>query len=145
MNLHDKCPFCGAGEEGRNSIWVTFDCHTTMHTDGESRRFQAPECKDAERTRLAARVAELEARCKRLDELGSKLEEEKEAHAWEISPAMAQAKIDELNARVAALEARCKRLEEAGDAMAEWNMNERNLGCDPELAHKWQQAKEAKP
>lgn len=42
-------------------------------------------------------------------------------------------------------EARCKRMEEAGDAMADWNMNERNLGCDPELAHKWHQAKEAKP
>lgn len=43
------------------------------------------------------------------------------------------------------LDAYIKRLEEAGDKMADWNMHERNLGCDPELSHKWQQAKEAKP
>ena len=92
-----------------------------------------------ERARLAARVAELEARCKRLEELGSKLEEEKEAHAWEISPAMAQAKIDELNARVAELEARCRRLEEAGDAIVDEYMV-----VEPEKSA-WRAAKEAKP
>lgn len=53
--------------------------------------------------------------------------------------------VDGLVARVAELEARCERLEEAGDEMADWNMNERNLGRDPELADAWQQAKEAKP
>ena len=58
---------------------------------------------------------------------------------------IANAYIDALEARVAELEARCRRLEEAGDAMADWNMNERNLGCDPELADAWRQAKEAKP
>lgn len=61
------------------------------------------------------------------------------------SPNCKDAERDTLAARVAELEARCKRLEEAGDAMADWNMNERNLGCDPELSHKWKQAKEAKP
>ena len=44
------------------------------------------------------RIEELEAENKRL-------EEELESHAWEISPAMAQAKIDHLNKRVGELEA----------------------------------------
>jgi len=39
------------------------------------------------------RIAELEARVK-------ELEEEKEANAWTITPAMAEAKIDQLNAQV---------------------------------------------
>ena len=108
MSLPDRCPFCGAGIlvmaggfECRNGRWATFDCRTSIHAGHAERMTQSRTCVDAERARLVARVAELEARC--------------------------------------------KRLEEAGDAMAEWNMNERNLGCDPELAHKWHQAKEAKP
>lgn len=108
MSLPDKCPFCGAsvlvmedGKECRSGSWVTFGCFTMIGNGIDGRKFKSRTCEDAERARLAARVAELEAHI--------------------------------------------KRLEEAGDAMADWNMNERNLGCDPELAHKWQQAKEAKP
>lgn len=46
---------------------------------------------ERELTAAQARIAELEA--------------ELESHAWEISPAMAQAKIDELNAKIERLEA----------------------------------------
>lgn len=111
MNLPDKCPFCSdpkskTDEDGdyhyRCGSWASM----------QQGSFRSHRCKDAELARLAARVAELDARCKRMDELGSKLEEEKEAHAWEISPAMAQAKIDELNARVAELEAEAKQARE---------------------------------
>lgn len=108
MSLPETCPFCGtdphttaSGNQCRGGDrWVLFSCGTSIYAAKDLRRTQSRKCEDAERARLAARFAELEARC--------------------------------------------KRLEEAGDAMADWNMNERNLGCDPELAHRWQQAKEAK-
>ena len=58
---------------------------------------------------------------------------------WPVSPGV------DLDRELALARARIARLEDAGDAMAEWNMSERNPGCDPELADKWQQAKEAKP
>jgi hypothetical protein len=57
---------------------------------------------------------------------------------WPVSPGV------NLERELALARARIARLEDAGDAMAEWNMSERNLGCDPELLRKWQQAKEAK-
>ena len=124
-----------------SEIYGTF---STAYVEAMRLRLSALE---PENKGLSARVAELEARCKRLEELGSKLEEEKEAHAWEISPAMAQAKIDELNARVAELEARCKRLKEAArevylDMIAsdhQWSTNEtRNM-------HALRDVLEAKP
>ena len=78
MSLPDKCPFCGAGVlvmaggfECRNGRWVTFDCRTSIHAGQAERRTQSRTCEDAERASLAARVAELEARCKRLEEAGN--------------------------------------------------------------------------
>ena len=131
MSLPETCPFCRAGVAlnyaGRKQIYdmrVEYECQTVIVDAHDRHRWQSDQCEKSQKAQavdrvreLAARVAELEARCKRLDEVGSKLEEEKEAHAWEISPAMAQAKIDELNARVAELEARCKRLEEVARAV----------------------------
>lgn len=74
MSLPETCPFCGAsvhvmedGKECRSGVWVTFDCHTSLQTVADPRRFQSSECEVRERLRLAARVAELEARCKRLE------------------------------------------------------------------------------
>ena len=76
MSLPDKCPFCGAGVlvlaggfECKNGQCVTFDCRTWIHAgQTDERRTQSSTCEDAERARLAARVAELDARCKRLEE-----------------------------------------------------------------------------
>ena len=58
---------------------------------------------------LYAEIDQLRAENKRL-------EEELESHAWEISPAMAQAKIDHLNARVEELEAEVAKLKGERDA-----------------------------
>ena len=75
MSLPETCPFCGAGIlvmagglECRNGRWATFDCRTSIHAGQAERRTQSRTCEDAERARLAARVAELEARCKRLED-----------------------------------------------------------------------------
>lgn len=106
---------------------------------------------------LIARVAELEARVREAEESNtnalarlsaaearielSRLENNAvRSQVWHAENAC-----DAMEKLVLELEARCKRLEEAGDQMADWNMNERNLGCDPELADAWLQAKEAKP
>ena len=78
MSLPDTCPFCGAepyttasGEQcRRGDRWVLFSCDTSIYAGQDLRRTQSRKCEDAERTRLAARVAELEARCKRLEEAG---------------------------------------------------------------------------
>lgn len=81
MNLPDKCPFCGAGivvmENGEKCVsenWVAFECITSIHAGQDIRRTQSRECETAERIRLTARVAELEARCKRLEEAGDVLQ-----------------------------------------------------------------------
>ena len=58
---------------------------------------------------------------------------------WPVNPGV------NLERELALAHARIARLEEAGDAMAEWNMSECNLGCNPTLLRNWQQAKEAKP
>ena len=91
MNLPETCPFCGAGVlvmaggfECRNGRWVTFDCRTSIHAGQAERRTQSRTCEDAERARLAARVAELEARVKRLEEaaLGVYLDCIESDHLW---------------------------------------------------------------
>ena len=66
--IPETCPFCGAEAHGMSGTWVTFRCHTMTQTVADHRQFQSRTCEDAERARLAARVAELEARCKRLEE-----------------------------------------------------------------------------
>ena len=76
MSLPDKCPFCGAepyttvsGEQCRGGDrWVLFSCDTSIYAGQDLRRTQSRKCEDAERTRLAARVAELEAREKQARE-----------------------------------------------------------------------------
>lgn len=67
-----------------------------------------------------------------------KLEEDAEANAWTVSPAMAQAKIDELNERI-------RRLESAGDAVAVWVSPEYETDPANAALKEWNQAKEAKP
>lgn len=75
MNLPETCPFCGAepyitasGEQCRGGDrWVLFSCDTSIYAGQDLRRTQSRKCEDAERTRLTARVAELEADSKRLD------------------------------------------------------------------------------
>ena len=75
MTLPDECPFCGSGIELRNAEkWVGFTCITTIHQGQDARRLQSATCAGLERTRLLARVEELEARCKRLEEAGDRLE-----------------------------------------------------------------------
>ena len=72
MSLPDKCPFCGSFAELRNGEkWVGFTCITTIHAGHDARRMQSITCAGFERTRLLARVEELEARCKRLEEAGA--------------------------------------------------------------------------
>ena len=77
MSLPDKCPFCGAA---RKAYWpgVCYDytCGTSIHTKRDARRNQSHTCKEAERATLAARVAELEERCKRLEEAGDAIVDE---------------------------------------------------------------------
>lgn len=110
MNLPDKCPFCGAGIlvmaggfECRNGRWATFDCRTSIHAGQAERRTQSRTCEDAERTRLAARVAELEAENKALRDRFSDADTERNA---------AQAALKAAFARVAELEAREKQARE---------------------------------
>lgn len=62
----------------------------------------------------------------------AKLESELEAHAWTVSPAMAQARIDQMTKRIEALE-------KAGDAMA------RRLGPYCLETVLWNEAKEVTP
>ena len=78
MSLPQTCPFCGAGiaitADGMARMSqrrVEFGCGTNIGRVADARRFQSVECEVRERTRLAARVAELEARCKRLEEAGN--------------------------------------------------------------------------
>lgn len=80
MNLPDKCPFCGAGivvmENGEKCVsknWVAFQCITSIHAGQDIRRTQSRGCETAERIRLTARVAELEARYERLRQLADEL------------------------------------------------------------------------
>ena len=69
MNLPDTCPFCGAGvftnfcgQNGWKEKWVAYECHTWIFMDRDRANNQSNLCIASERTRLAARVAELEAR-----------------------------------------------------------------------------------
>ena len=165
MNLPETCPFCGAGIlvmaggfECRNGRWATFDCRTSIHAGQAERRTQSRTCEDAERTRLVARVAELEAENKTLRNR-AELADGDVKKAQAILDASntyirrievelqreSQAKIDAefhvsaLKERVAELEARCKRLEEIGDMIVDEYMV-----VEPEKSA-WQQAKEANP
>ena len=71
MNPPETCPFCGSGSELRNGEkWVGYTCITTIHAGHDGRRLQSVTCAALERTRLLARLAALEARCKRLEEAG---------------------------------------------------------------------------
>ena len=81
MNLPDKCPFCGAGihimKNGEKCVakdWVTFECQTWIRDGLPVRSTQSRQCEEVERltaksqlSAARARVAELEARCKRLE------------------------------------------------------------------------------
>ena len=77
MNLPDKCPFCGAGvravKDG-NQRWVEFECFSTIGDVGGEFQHRSPICRHAELNAAKARVAELEARCKRLEKAGDNLD-----------------------------------------------------------------------
>lgn len=66
---------------------------------------------------MKAERDEIASRWKHEFELRCKVEEELESHAWSISPAMAQAKIDELNAKLTASEQEAGRLRDILDAI----------------------------
>lgn len=69
MSLPETCPFCGSGGELRNGEkWVGYTCITTIHAGHDARRMQSITCAGFERTRLLARVAELEALAKQASE-----------------------------------------------------------------------------
>ena len=70
MNLPDKCPFCDAGPGQYVNNYL---CGTFLRPNVASRVHQTKVCLVSERARLSTRVAELEARCKRLEELGAEL------------------------------------------------------------------------
>lgn len=75
MSLPETCPFCGSEVDFRNAEkWVGFTCITTIHAGHDARRMQSVTCAGLERTRLLARVAELEDRCKRLEKAGDNLD-----------------------------------------------------------------------
>lgn len=115
MNLHDKCPFCGAGivimENGEKCVsenWVAFECITSIHAGQDIRRTQSRECETSERVRLTARVTELEAQIKVLQDRHS-----------ETTTGLQEA-IEALKAvtpLVAEMEERMKRLESAARAV----------------------------
>ena len=139
MNLPETCPFCGAGiaitADGMARMSqrrVEFGCGTNIGRVADARRFQSVECEVRERTRLSARVAELEVENKNLSNRAELADGDvKKAHAIldasdkyirriEVElQSESQAKIDAefhvaaLKERLAELEARCKRLEEA--------------------------------
>ena len=122
MNLPDKCPFCGAGVSAtgygskRSERWVSFDCFTQVFAC-DPRPTQSESCKSAERARLAARVAELEARCKRLEEAGDNMLEA----LYTPEPPRCM----------------CHRSPPCDDCV--------NYALARDAKQKWQQAKEAKP
>ena len=137
MSLPETCPFCGSGVDLRNGEkWVGYTCITTIHAGHDARRMQSVTCAGLERTRLLARVAELER----------DLEQAKADRARAAMDAR-----NPLLEELAKLEARCKRLEEAGDVlqsavvgvegMTHWQW----LAAAHEADLKWRAAKEAKP
>ena len=99
---------------------VTFICEVQAMRHGEA-------CATVERLRVS--IAASRARCE-------ELEKELESHVWEISPAMAQAKIDELNAKVASLASENAKLREDKERL-DWLLATGNIcvvrqikGCD---------------
>lgn len=77
MNLPDKCPFCGAGVRAvkdANQRWVEFKCFSMIGDVGGEFQYRSPICRHAELSAAKARVTELEARCKRLEEALSNVE-----------------------------------------------------------------------
>lgn len=126
MSLPQTCPFCGSFAELRNGEkWVGYTCITTIRAGHDARRMQSITCAGLERTRLLARVAELEARTREAEESNAnalarlsaaeatielrRIENEAVRHqVWH-----AENVCDAMEKRVFDTEARCKRLEEA--------------------------------
>jgi flagellar motility protein MotE (MotC chaperone) len=128
------CPFCRAELRHTSPQANWFDCGSKVNKSLPDQYSQSFLCAQAERDRMAKELEEAKERIRRL-------EEEAEANAWTVSPAMAQAKIDELNERI-------RRLEEAGDAMVE-GLGASTFDSDriklikSELICDWAKAKEA--
>jgi hypothetical protein len=128
----NTCPKCGDAVSSEETFddYAEFECGSLC--DGPEIVEQSRECLTRQRDALLARVEALEKAPVVIAELAAaqaslaeehrlnatlvsdlqaaqariaELEREAEADAWKISPAMAQAKIDELNRRIAELSA----------------------------------------
>ena len=134
MSLPDKCPFCGAaiaiGDDGKKRVAdliVIFDCGSGFDELIDPIRTRSRVCKDI--TRLAARVAELEALVREAEESNAnalarlsaaeatielrRIENEAVRHqVWH-----AENVCDAMEKRVFDTDARCKRLEDAARAV----------------------------
>ena len=119
MNLPETCQFCGAGvnERSPHGRWVTFKCYSWALKDNDPRHNQSQWCEKAERARLAARVAELEARVKRLEAAGDNMLEA----LYTPEPPRCM----------------CHRSPPCDDCV--------NYALARDVKQKWQQAKEARP
>lgn len=119
-----NCPKCGAGVDHDGDTVVIFQCgRYVLKDNGETLTKNNDGC--------------------RIRELEKKLEELEEYHAWDMSPAMYEAKIDQSNKQLLERDARIKRLEEAGDCQ----MEVIRVACPKktidELEAAWTAAKEA--
>lgn len=93
-----RCPFCDGTPMPASTVGFPVSAH-------------CPNCLATGPEKLTGREADAAWDHRPAENaLEAKLDEEREYHAWEISPAMAQAKIDELNARVKRLEEFSERL-----------------------------------
>ena len=119
-----SCPFCGAKEMQGSEDYKSFECHKVIYIGDQVSAPERPyNCLESENTTIRARVSELEA----------KLTEVEELHAFELSPAMVQARNDQLNEKVRDLEAKVKRISDVGDC---W------IPRDAEAEELWTAAKE---
>lgn len=178
----DECPFCEAApyRVALEKSCAQFRCVTALHVGAPAGAGRTYLCQRREAENLRVRVKELETTNStlhnlmasaekrgvekateefraRIVELESKLTEVEELHAFELSPAMVQARNDHLNDRVKQLEealenakadrnraaqeerlkllARIQRLAEAGDALMRDNNDVGNI-------NRWWKAKE---
>lgn len=106
-NTPTTCPKCGAASKTENGF--LFECQSNA-IGGEGGL-----CVRRQRDQLLQKV--------------QRLEEELESHAWKISPAMAQAKIDQLNEKV-------KRLEEDKDILTRANAQVRRIAMERDEAER---------
>lgn len=132
MSDTPTCPYCHAAVDPdwncEDVRW--FRCGTMINRNRINRTDQTNQCVADEVGRMTDQLDQLLQKVQRL-------EEELESHVWKISPAMAQARIDQLNEKV-------KRLEDAGDDMARY-LDSGPYAAERRRAYVWNTAKETKP